>query len=505
MDDVDFSQFTDEELKAISEDKFDKIPDEKLQLLAGGGGPAPEYPQFSGAKSAADIALSLGQGATAGYLPEIGAALQSRSVSGPGYEQKKQALQERLLQRDAVPAMLGEFTGSAASPLALGAAGALRGAPSLARIAAINAMAGGAHNAPIGSENPMQDRAINAGVGAGLGTIGGALSSALPGFAKRQAFKGLGPQKTQVKQAMANNMIEPMGETLLEEGVIGNLPRGKQALYERADEARESIGAKKGQLIDDLQALVDQFAAKKSGNMPTTKGDKLQYGVDVVGLRQAFKQRLAVDPDLPEAAELTGKIDGFIDSFAQNKEFISVKRADELKTKLGQKIKKWKPPGTVSSEPVKDVLNQELYRDLNQSVDDSAEAIASEFGPDLLPELRMLKKKYGALSQSQDVLENRIASDTANRFVSPSDYGTALGTGAGMLGRGTPLTTAGMAAAAAGAMNQLARKYGSQITAKQAYNLSKLLGSPSRQAIPIEGVVSGSGPLRNRRLRALEE
>lgn len=499
---------SDQELELVSQGKLESLSDSALQAIASEA-QAP-LPSFDTGKSTEDILMSLLQGATFGHLPQVGGAIKAGAVSGPEYESEKQAISKRLAQREPVTGALGEVAGSVVSPVGLGASALLRGGASIPRAAAVGAGLG-ALQSPGGdlSLEQIQERlkgaALGGALGGGLSAVSGPVSRGMESFAERRAFSALRPFKAAVKEARARDRIEPVGRTLLDEQIIGNIPRSSEALAERIGEAKKLVGEKKSQIIDDIESLVDRLVSE-GAILPAKPGQKIQAkaGVEVKSLKAAVKDNLKVNADLPQAEQFEEKLDKFLEGFAKGKERLSVKEADKLKTDLGKFVRRWYRPGAPQVEPFSEQFNKELYRALNKGVDDAAELMAKTYKPDIVEDLRKIKSTYGNLSEAEKIAGQRFEADFANRFVSPSDYGVGMATSAGSLARGERAVQAGLVGAAAAGVNHFLRKYGNQITAKQVDNLSKLIGSKALQNIMLVNPTVGA-ERATKRLKALEK
>lgn len=486
-----------------------------------------KLPKYDPMQSLGDALHGVGQGATFGHLPQVAGAASVLSGTN-SYDAGKLKMRAEIdAARARNPSLVfgGEVAGSAAVPGKLlgEGAGLVRGALTGAGTAAL--------------QNPgndldwqnLKDRLKNMIPGALLGGTMGKLADSGAGMAERRAFKALGPAKRDVELARQKGTLQSTGRELLDTGVIGNIPPSRDTMLKRVEAQKGKAGAAKSAVIDELEQLEQEYiakfghhpkeAAQTPGLVPTggLPGDVVAVsanpavpssgargGVDLDAIRGHLKQELALNPNLPEAAKREKHVQEFTDNIAQGKKMLPVKEADQLKTDTGKHVN-WMRKNSMAVEPERQEFHKELYRALNQSVDDAASVLAEQFNPELLPKLDKAKKTYGAMATSEGILDKRIAGDTANRIISPTDYGMGMAAGLGGSAHGGAIEGAAAAAAATG-INHFLRKYGNQISAKQLDNLSKAL---NKSGFFNSVVGAGAGALgaaeRRRKLKALEE
>jgi hypothetical protein len=435
----------------------------------------------SGLKHAANVS-------SGNRYAEIKAALSTNSTSGPEYEAAKKQAQAELEQamKEAPGASLaGSVTGAVLSPLNLLPIG---GAKTLGM--AGGALGGGLQGALINTgEGPGAgtEKLKNMGLGTALGGVSGVLEGAAPAIeaqAERSAVSALRPNKTQVKQLMKSGRLSETGRTILDQGIIGNVPRGTSTLAERAAEGLESVGAQKGQLIERLN------------NQPNN-------AVDINKVRQDVYEALKLDPSIPGAQKYNEGLTEKLQEFSVGASEMPIKNADELKTKIGQLVKRWYPANAPKTDVGKEEFYRQLYRGLNNGVDDAAEVIAKQYNPQAVDELRELKKTYGGLKNAEAILSEREISDFANRMVSPSDYGMGVAGAVYGSGVGGAKSAAGYGAVLAAA-NNFARRYGNQITSKQLDNLAALLSSPIARGLGVGSALNETVDVRRKnRIKAM--
>jgi hypothetical protein len=422
-------------------------------------------PVYAPMQALEDTARAAGQGLTLGHLPQVQAALESGHVSGPEYEAAKTASRAALAQahrRNPQLTFAGEALSSALPlPGAAMATGAKVGGA--VRSALVNAILGAAQNpgGDIDEPGALKKRLWGAGIGGTVGALLGKLQTASGPAAEREAFRALGPTKRDVVTARRKGNINSIGRTLLDEGVIGNVPRSKETLYQRALEAADDLGSQKSEVIN----ILDEEA-----------GPMGFLGKEDIG--NTVKNSVALNEQHPLAAARAERAERFASGIARNSPdgpFISLREADKLKTDTGKMIN-WKKPPVDFTE--KEKLNAALYHALNEGVDAKADFIVDKTvlaNPYLKGELQRTKIGYGNVDTSKRILNDRIAAEEARRAISPSDYGVGLsGIMASLVG-GAEAGPAVAIGVGLGITNKLSRMYGRQLTAKQLDNISRVL------------------------------
>jgi len=474
--------------------------DDMLHLESASMPPLPKYDPMGGLESAL---AGMGQAPTLGYAPEI-----AGKVLGP----KAKSSYNKALESNPALSFVGEMAGGAALGTGLGKiVPATRAAQGL-----LGGAIGAAQNIPEQDSNydAIIERLKNAGTGLAFGTAFGGGKERMKNSAEEAAFKALGPNKKAAKDALARGNVNSIGRTLLDEGVIGNIPRSQDTMLERAQSAREIVGAKKGQLINQIQAASENFANQEAQKLMDAipldpkripQAGKVEYGLDVQKIKDAIRKDLNISSDL-DGGDINEQIDKLLEKFSKGKKFIGIKEADKLKTEAGTLVKKWY--SGQASEPIKQQYFKSLYSKLNDGIDETAEFLAKKFNMPIGKELGESKKAYGNLATSEKILEDKIAGNAANRMVSLSDYGMIIG-GAGVgASRGSDYKDSAMTGAAVGLIHNFLRRYGRQIQAKQLNNLVGAMDrlgimAPTAQTIAIPGVEAASKI--NLRKKALEK
>lgn len=486
-------------------------PDKYLQknapAMANGGGFDPDayLSKKTAAKKSetaeeAQTALEqYGNTVTGGYLPHLQALtekpmtwvlnkLTGNDVKADGYVESRDkniSRQEEMAKQNPKSALLGQGAGIGAS-LLLPAGSAAKGATATSRIgnaAKVGAMYGAAMNPGDveGELSPLQlvARGKNAAIGGALGLGGGILGEGLSSGAKyvseklganaeEKAFKALGPyQRDTLKAAKRTGQVKEIGRELLDEGLLTGAPSWEK-LGQRTAKAADAKGAQLENIVDDIAARADALdPASKAIALPGQSAAKTS-GIDRAAVGKALRDELlSKHTDIPGAAARNAKVEKLISEFeAGGDRFIPVRDNEELKRAVGKMIKWDRLPN--ADIPLEEEVQRALYNKIKQGSEDAAAYLSNQLGDGTAEVFKKAKKSYGNLKTASDIAQKRAAKESANRFLSPSDYGTgALGA---ILGASTgdslesKLKNGAIGFAAAG-LNKFARTRGNSIAA----------------------------------------
>jgi len=508
---MDYSKLSDEELEKIasgsSEPDYASMTDEELEALAGSSSSPKQGGFLSGALDAGKAALrSAGDAALFGYSPQINAAIepvvsamfggdvadaklraQGFKVENPDYTQRRDAFSSdlaKMAEESPIASTLGGIAGAVAIPGAATTKGIAKLAPSLVKAAQTSAKAraglaalgGGVGGLAInpgdaeGELDPLQieERLKSAGFGT-LAGLGGSyiaeklpkVTAALKKFSKERAVKALEPMKRDL-EALAKargGSTDRVGETLLKEKVIGNMPVSREELLRRVSEKTEQSGANIGSLVESMGKLPGAESAVSRSQVASNLRDRLLTPLKgIVGTE-----------------DQVAKLDDLITRFeSQGDEALSLLDAEKLK-RVYQDLVKYDRKIN-AAQPVVEKFQEGLARQLRGQVEESGEVLAKKANnPGLASAFKAEKERFADLKSSEGILEKAQINEQARRFISPSDYGVGAAGAVAQAAAGGGL--GGMATGAAfGGVNKLARQYGSQIAAKQSDNLARVLG-----------------------------
>lgn len=440
-------------------------------------------------QSLADMGNAAAQGATFGHYPQIRGAIEAGDVSGPTYEKAKAGVRDLLAQgraRNAPLAFTGQVAGSSALPFAAGLTLPKVAGPLYTAIAA--ALQGAAQNPGGDVDEPgaIEKRGKQALAGGIFGAILGKLQGWSGPAGERQAVSALGPSKRDILIMRQKGTLQDNGREILDQGVIGNLPRGKEVMLDRAREAAREMGQRKS---DVIKVLDDE--AGSLGH------------IDTKDIADGVVSDVSKNTNLPGGPEFNQRAQDFADSIGRNSangNRLSLADADALKTATGKDI------GWLKTQPNRDTASEALFKSLyarlNAAIDSKANWLTKNTilaNPNLDGELQATKRGYGAMTESSRILDSRISAEEANRVISPSDYGMGAVGAVASAASGTGAGTSAVTGFGLGALNKIVRTYGNQFNAKQLDNASKVLNySPLFNAIT--GIPEGIYGTYNRSL-----
>jgi hypothetical protein len=434
---------------------------------------APEEPL---SRKISNTLAGFGQGATAGYMPQITGGIQAAGNmlmgNEPNYVGERDAEIARLKKAsDENPYLYKGAQAGGAVGSALMLPGAATGASRLARVlygAGGGAAIGAAQNPgdKPGVIDPVQgeERAKNAGLGALIGGGSGATLEALSKYgpdmlnkvAETSAFKALGPYARDVKRAMARDSVRDIGRTALDEGVVGGTPTSFSGIADRATAAKTARGEEVGQILGELGS---QEAA------PTISRQEL--GKE---LRNELIQ--PAHADVASVAAKNQALDKSIGHFETGpnpeqplSDTIPLLEAEMKKRALDQNIN-WRrlPQDDI---PVGEQADIALRGKLAKSVEDKA----AQVNPEKANQYIEAKNAYGNLDKAESLAKGKTAHEMAKQLIAPS-LGGAVG-----FAQGHTLEERlqnALVGAAGGYAMRGAQLYGPQIVAPLANNLAKI-------------------------------
>lgn len=421
--------------------------------------------------------MGAAQGASLGFADELEGAARAtyEKLSNPFsdsfqkvYEAKRDTARERYdiaEKQNPKSFMAGEIGGGLATSLIPGA-GVAKGASLLGGAAKMAAMGGvsaaglskhSAYQSPEELEAFAKDVGMGAATGgltqaatAGLAKAGPSLYNYLKSTAGERAVKAAtGQKKSVLLKAIEGKYLDKMGQHLLEEG-----PEGKSLLSyidkvetigEKSEGARREYGKKIGEIAKQIdEAIPKPISGEKIGMQILAEAEKIPNLPHLTSIKNQIKQT---------ADQVFGMGD------------LSFSEAQELKNQFKKVMKDH------TQEISKKEMHGRVYDIFKKNMEETADIIA-ETHPDenvrqLLNNYRSDKARYATMKTLSEAANDRAAANLANRFVSPSDYGTGIGAAViGTVGSGgAHLPALGLGLAAAGA-NKAARTYGSAFAAK---------------------------------------
>lgn len=488
-----------------------------------------EPPQTFHTNAAEGFSVGGLQGMTMGFADELAGALQhptgavKKLFGGDESDQDvKNYLRERDTAREAFKAteaqnpnaaLAGEVTGSVlTSALPVANAAAL---PSVGARLAAAGVQGAVEGYGRSDADDLAGQAKDVAIGAGGSVAGQGLSEVGGAILKRLRGKGLNPE----------NLPAIPGES------VGSVPNPAQGAIDKLDDFAEKRAVKqggamlkdfraldhKGRLNETGRAMLDhgvvtplsslEDVAKRSGALMEEHGKKLVAVENAIDSRFDDIARSDLRDALVTPQKLAEKMDGFLDELradpvladlvgpletkvnafrAMGDEPITFAEARKLKGSF-DKLLDWDKQGTPGKELIK-----KLRGILNGEIEGGVEAIASRTSrPETFADWKNSKKMFGMMKDVKEMAEDQLFRADANRYISPSDYMTAIGGGiAGTsASEGDPLTGS-LSAVAMGSLNRFGRKYGSSLAATGANKLARTLEKGVPKALDVASTIA---------------
>lgn len=411
-------------------------------------------------------AIGKGAGTFAGLsdldlMERLGASVDAAKQGFSEGRAQSKAEKDKAFEDQLGASIGGEVVGSVlTAPVAAG-----RGLLGALKLGAL----GGAGTALSEADSLKEAAAMTAGGAAtggavyGAGKALGAAAKGLKNFSGKQAFRALGPGARDARKALGTGKVIQMGNELVDEGVIGLIPRDYETIASRVSDKTSKAGAALGESIDVLDSLIKDKGLYKNGVRPeqvvTSALEKVRVPQQVPGAQKTNKLFASLGKEFTNA----------------NKAPMGLKEAEELKRVIGDQVNWNRLPG--ADIPPKEQFFRSLYTSLKDAGEETATKAAGLADDATSSAFKGAKKKFGLLKTAEGIVTDKTARDLANRLISPSDYLTGgLGAIAGA-GSGNDLESRIKNAAIGGSLglvNRYARTRGPQIAAKGSDILSKL-------------------------------
>lgn len=284
------------------------------------------------------------------------------------------------------------------------------------------------------------------------------------GSPEELAYRSTGAMEAN-KKMLGTKKPEQVGQSLLEEGVIGKIPRSKETLSERAS-AR--IGS-----IEDLNDKMVIDTAKSGGTVSTKDivtelGDKTNRFANQLPTSNTQTAR-AIQRERQAILDKYGIRDIDTDEVVFVSD-MSPREAVELKRSYS-KPKNYVAPGV--SVDSRKIAEQETASSIRGQI---LKDMEGKLGSEQAGQYALNNQRQGNLISANNILEDQIRRDKNRKKVSLTDWlamGAAAGgmTGAGAYAGGLPGAGLGISIYVG---KKLAEAFGPQIGAKIGYEYSKL-------------------------------
>ncbi len=310
------------------------------------------------------------------------------------------------------------------------------------------------------------------GIGGGLtgGILSGAMegvrstnllqkaAEALKSFSNRKALNALGAMKPELNE-LGSEGGQALGQYANDTGIVTPLA-SRATMAQRIDKLRRAAGGELSSSLGELDAaalpgerMSRAAAAQTVERMASQLDSKPAFG----GIADQFRKQAKRILEAPGADSM------------------SLQEFEENIARPYKQITSWSENAALPKK-----MMQKLPMGLEGYVEQSAGDIAKRTGSNALERYGAAKKDYGNLAELRDIAEEGLRRQASNHSVGMKELGgLATGVSAG-LGHGAPGTIALGAAGLVG--GKLASRFGDQMSAVGAKNLSSLLG-----AAPVAG------------------
>lgn len=446
--------------------------------------------------------------ASMGYGPEIEGGVQKLGSDAKWDELVKKNRARLAQQSQEHPIASGAGTGLGAVGGGLLMApfmpemGAAKGLASIGKAAGVGAAMGGLSN-PSGAEDlPLSEQgparlqgAITGGVTGGLvnagaqgiGKTAGYLGDKFNQDANLRAVRAAGAMVPQMKalNKRGQDAVQGMGQTLRDEGTIPWLGT--------TSKVRENIGNAVDAKESKLQDLISDAQSSLGGTMEDMTPEQLSQ-IHGAAFRPAqvadsLKRELRDKYDMLPPDKLKPAFDE-IDSWLSNhRESLTPEEVQKMKVQMNSFLK--------DSDFYKQDLGMAKQgtlaarRGLRQGVEDQANAVSEAMG-DQGGQVRQTNRELGNLLGAQDIAENRVSHDEANRMFGLNDHimgagGANLGATLGGMAAGYPGAKVGavVGGLAGGVGSKAARTFGNSFLTNTDTTIANIMkaGGPMAEAI----------------------
>lgn len=286
------------------------------------------------------------------------------------------------------------------------------------------------------SEQSLGDSGLNgekllaaAGHGALLGALAGAplgAAGALGGeVIGRLAAKGLGEERAAKAIISGSGQLKSVKEMQRIPGGVKAV--GRELLDRKLVRAGDSIEeiaprieaerAKIGDALGKLGEQADALGAEGPKILPLT--NKLMQA------NGSLMETISAFPSLTSGAK--SRVEGLLQDLSLSADetgTLTFVRARDLRSKLDQMIK-WESPAPGMKSPVQDAM-RDVRSALEGEIERSMDVASKQLGGDALKEYRVLKQSYRKIAVADDAAQRAVSSRSANRVISPTDYGAGI-------------------------------------------------------------------------------
>jgi len=434
-----------------------------------------------------------------GYLPQLQASASTGDFSGPEYVKERDANIARMAQeseRNPKSAMAGTVGGLVSGSALLPGGPAVKGiAANVGKGALMGAGYAAAQNPGdvAGAVDPLQlsERAENipkgaaiggaVGLGAGMIQKGAAMlqnsADAAQEMANTQAVRASGGMLKDFRKLNSKDMVDDVGKFALDNKIV-EAGDSVHDVAEKADAFRKQAGQNLSSIYSEAQSAVE--ANKAARAVDVTPGAPKQIGeAPIDASARGFNPVKSRDEilasveksmgDNPDKRTALRTARSYLDQLQETygDQTLDPKIANNIKTELDKQINYNRNP--LTKNPAKEQVFSTMRDYVNKSVANHLEDLGKATGnPDLANKLKDANKAYGYAKQLQNMSEDRVSRETANRMFGLTDTIAAGAGGIAGLAEGAAMghpVEGGLVGLGAGLVNKAARTYGPSVLA----------------------------------------
>jgi hypothetical protein len=489
---------------------------------------AETQPETSMGDKAQTYLENFGNAVSLGYLPQLQAGA-TKGLEAVGalpetkYLDERDANIQRIAQeseRNPEAATIGKIGGTISGGFMAPEAPVLKGAglmKSIGRGAIIGTGYGAAQNpgdVP-GELSPLQaeERAKNAGKGALIGAGMGAASSvaqkgisalrnsadAAQEVANTQAVRASGGMLKDFRKMNARNQVDDIGQFALDNKIV-EAGDSVHDVAEKANDFRKQSGDNLSKIYSEAQSAAEQNKAANAmevnPNAPKQIGTA-QVDANVRGFNpsrdsdEILKSVQDEMGDSPKAASALNEAKAYMEQLKSKygDNILDPKVANNIKTELDKEINYNRNP--LTKDPAKEQAYSQMRDYINKAVQNHVDDLGNATGnPELANQLKQANKDYGYARQLQNMAQDRVSRETANRMFGLTDTIAAGAGGIAGLAEGAAMghpIEGGIVGLGAGLVNKAARTYGPSVLAGAANAAAPIL---EKTAVPLGNALS---------------
>ena len=350
------------------------------------------------------------------------------------------------------------------------------------------ALWGALYGAGFGGAAPVAGDALQFGAKKATGLVG---DEALTAFRRERTGKALGMNQSDFRRMSkemaldgnAGQRWEHLTDLVADYKFRSGPNQGENLMqaFTKADDMVEGVAQMRREIGEELGNIKRQVAPTPVAARDVWSSLRNDVLEPMMRSSDKSQQRMAkrlINEDFAPLRDLA-KRDTTSPLFASKRPTFA--ELDDVRNALAKKIWPDRAPGagvTVQKEGTEHLF--QAYKRVGEEMDRVADAAVPTAG------YKKLSQQYSLVKDADDVLQKNVNREIGNRFISPSDYATGIGTGLGALMTGNVAALALGPAAAIG--HKLVRERGSSTLAVLADAMLKRNGRIDKAAKLLAGV-----------------